>query len=298
MSKQNSDSIQRFVFEAHHIRGAIVHLDDTYLDATQVGDYEEPVKKLLGESLAALCLLSCRMKFEGVMSLQLKTEGPLSFLIVQAKDGFMLRGSAHCDADEVLDDFKLLTGGEGTLTINIDHKLNKEPYQGVVKLTGKTLSDTVTEYLDTSEQLTSAIYLFADEDTAAGLMLQKMPVDKQEDVDDQEKYWQHLLALTQTIDKQELLKLAKVDMLHRLYHQEDIKVFEPKSVSYRCFCTQNLMESALRTIPYQELLEMLEEQTKIKVKCEFCQKSFSFDKIDIARIYHDGSLPMSSETKH
>lgn len=286
------------MFEKHHIRGAIVHLDDAYFDATQAGDYDAPVKKLLGESLAALCLLSCRMKSEGVMSLQLKTEGPLSFLIVQAKDGVSLRGSVQCDADEVFDDFKLLTGGEGTLSINLDHKLSKEPYQGVVKLTGKNLADTVAEYLSASEQLASAIYLFAGEERAAGLMLQKMPVDNPEELEAQEKYWQHLITLTQTISKQEMLTLSKLDMLHRLYHQEEIKVFDPRALNYRCFCSQPLMEAALRTMPYQELLDMLEEEPKINVKCEFCQKSFGFDKIDITRIYRDGAMPMSSKTKH
>lgn len=298
MLKEENDTLQRFMFEQHDIRGVIVHLDDTYLDAIDVADYQAPVKKLLGEALSALCLLSCRMKFDGVVTLQIKTEGPLEFLIVQAKDELILRGSAGCNVDEVLDDFAILTGGEGTLAVNIDHKLSKEPYQGVINLTGNNLSDCVTEYLKSSEQLDSQVWLFAGEDRAAGLMLQKMPVDNEESASAQEKYWQHLLVLTNTITKKELLGLSKLDTLHRLYHEETVKCFDLQPISYRCFCTQHLMESALRVMPYQELLEMLEDEPKIKVKCEFCHKSFSFDRIDITRIYRDGALPMSSQSKH
>lgn len=268
------DASQRFLFERSDVRGEIVCLKDSYRESLGEHDYPPVVARLLGEFLAATVLLSTTIKYEGRLVLQARGDGPLGLIMAECTSGGDVRGivrsSQYPDTGSLRDML-----GNGTLAMTIEPRKG-EPYQGIVSLTGESLGDCLQQYFTQSEQLNTVFHFAVDDDQATALMLQQLPVQQEKDGEERQEQWQRLSILADTLRDEELLGLDNQALLHRLYHQEELQLFEPSHVRYRCSCSRERTANALLTIGREEMQSILAEQGKVDMTCEFCGTAYHF----------------------
>jgi molecular chaperone Hsp33 len=277
-----SDTINRFIFDNTDVRGEHVRLEKSYQDILRIHHYPPGVANLLGEFLAAASLLSATIKFEGSLILQVRGNGEVPLIMAEANSERELRAIAR-DANEAMSlDFKTLIGN-GQLAMTI-HPKNGKPYQGIVSLNGASLAACLEAYFEQSEQLSTRIWLCADANSAAGLMLQELP-SKTPDKD----RWQHVTAIADTIQNDELLALDADVLLYRLYHQDAVRLFDAKPLIARCQCSRERVEKALISIGQTELNDIIEEQGKVETNCEFCNRLYQFTPSDIAAMFNQNT---------
>ena len=274
------DSLHRFLFEQLTVRGEIVHLATAWRTVLERRAYPPAVRQVLGEATAAAALLSATVKFDGLLTLQIQAKGPLRLVVVQVTSQRTLRALARWDGEPALTPLRDLCG-DGTLTLTIDPGQGREPYQGMVSLYGDTLAEALEEYFGRSEQLPTRIHLAADERVAAGLLLQRLPGVVTADTD----AWNRLETLTATLKSAELLELDAPTLVRRLFHEEDVRLFEPDTFCYRCTCSRERTATMLHALSEDELRQILDEQGAIHVDCEFCGHRYAFDSIDIAGLF-------------
>jgi len=287
------DSLQRFIFKDAQIRGEIVRLNSAYAAIAERHPYPLPLQRFLGQALAASALLSATIKFSGRLTLQIQGDGPVSLLVVQSNEQFHVRGLAKWQGETVSQLFTKAFGS-GHLAITIT-PTEGERYQGIVSLDNENLAGALEAYFHQSEQLPTCLCLFADEKSAGGILLQAMPADTTED---RYQFWEHLLTLTHTLTEQELLNLPNQTILKRLFHEEDIVLLDSEPVAFRCDCSIEKMERALLVAGKQEVQDILKTHRTVTVTCEFCNHHFDFDKVDVARIFAEGTDSSSSSQQH
>ena len=290
----DNDTLQRFIFEHAPIRGELVHLDATWQAILERHDYPPMVRNFLGEMMAAAALLSATLKLEGRMVIQLQGNGPINLMMVEVADNHDLRGLAHWqDLPEHSTLSELV--GDGRLTITLEPKEAKDRYQSIVAITGDTLAEALQEYLQNSEQLDTHLWLTADNQRAAGMLLQRLP-GKQTEED--KETWNRALHLAATLTSEELLQLPKMQTIKRLFHEEDIRVFEPFPLCFRCSCSRDRVVNMLRTLGYDEVQSILEEKGKVFVACEFCNQKYEFDSVDVEQLFASEVTTGASKTRH
>jgi molecular chaperone Hsp33 len=183
--------------------------------------------------------------------------------------------------------------GQGHLAITIDPASGSR-YQGVVNLNEKNLASSIEDYFSQSEQLPTCLFLTASKVAAAGFLLQAIPGDAGKTQEKADDFWQQLVYLTRTLTAKELLTLSTKDILGRLYHEvlqeQDIQLFEREPVSFRCSCSQSRIENTLHLLPHHEVMELLAEQKALSIVCEFCNHAYSFDAVDVERIFSSGAV--------
>jgi molecular chaperone Hsp33 len=287
-----TDTLQRFIFENAPIRGQIVHLDATWRAVLDRRDYPAPVRDMLGEFMAAAALLTSTLKFEGRMIIQAQGHGPIKLLVVECSSERTLRGLAQWEG-EVTDGSLPKLLGDGRLVITIDPSKGKERYQGIVELTGRSVAEALENYFTRSEQLATRLWLAANSKQAAGFMLQQMPGGHVE-----EESWNHATHLAATLTREELLGLPVRDLLHRLYHEDDIRLFEGAPVSFRCSCSRDRVEGVLRMLGPVEVRSILSERGAVDVDCEFCGGHYRFDAVDTAQLFTATPAVSASLVRH
>lgn len=287
-----SDTLQRFLFEDLGIRGELVRLDATWQAVLERHDYPRPVRNRLGELMAAGQLLAATLKFDGTLTLQVQGDGPLSMMVVEVTAARTLRGLATW-RNEVPEAGLREAFGQGRLVITLDPGLGRERYQGIVALEGEHLAEAIEDYLYRSEQLPTRLWLAADGAAAAGLLVQDLPQQETGAED-----WNRVEHLASTITDRELLELSQREVIRRLFHEEDVRVFEPEPVSFRCSCSRDRVEGALRGLGRHELEEILAEQGEITVDCEFCNRRYSFDAVDAEALLSESVRPEGSSSRH
>ena len=292
MTVRDKDCLFRFVFEHTRVRGELVHLDATWQAVLERHQYPEAVRNLLGQMLAAAALLSATIKIDGSLHLQLQGDGPVSILLAQAGADRVLRGLAHWREGKVPDDFRSLVGN-ARITLTIDPGEGGEQYQGIVAVDDDSLPAALESYFRQSEQLATRLWLTVNGTRASGMLLQQLPGDC-EDAD----AWNREVQLAETITDEELLALPVRDLLYRLYHEEDVRLFEAEPVSFRCSCSKERIETVLRGLGYQEVQGILEEQGSVKVNCEFCNQQFTFDAVDVEKLFAAANQPDVPDTRH
>lgn len=288
------DTLQRFLFENLAVRGELVHLDATWLAVLERHQYPEPVQKVLGELMAAVSLLIATLKFKGQLIAQIQGNGPVSLMVVEGSSDKTLRAMASCK-DEKFDDESLLgLFGDARLVITLEPEQG-ERYQGIVSLSGENLAAALTDYLLRSEQLDTDLWLVADDKQSAGLLIQKLPetektisniidlesASESHDLDG----WNRIQQLSSTIKDEELLELSAEEIIHRLYHEEDVRLFEAELIAFRCRCSRERVENMLRSLGTNEVKSMIEDQSTIDVACEFCNHNYSFDAVDAEQLF-------------
>ncbi|MCW8943465.1 MAG: Hsp33 family molecular chaperone HslO [Sedimenticola sp.] len=285
----NQDQLKRFIFEAHDLRGELVQLDASWKAILERHPYPASVGQQLGQAIAAVALLAATIKFDGSLILQSQSDGPLNTLVAQATNELTLRGLARWSSELPEGDLTAIYGkGHMSLTVT-----NKGPnrFQGIVELAGKDLAQALENYFSNSEQLASRLWLMADENRAAGLLIQKLPSER-EGVED----WERITMLADTITQEEMLNLPAETLLHRLFHEEEIRLFDPTPVAFRCSCSQERISDSLRAMGREELFSIIEEQGAIEVDCDFCNKHYHFDSVDVEQLFID-SIPVEGSDK-
>lgn len=277
------DSSQRFIFEHADIRGEIVRLHKTYLDTVRGKQYPEAVAALLGEFLAASALLSTTIKFDGRLVIQARSGGEIAVIMGECTSDGELRGIARYSETPGSDQFTQLLR-DGNLVITIDTRKG-EPYQGIVALEGNSLAECLQAYFTQSEQLGSIFYFASDKDHVVGLMLQQLPSQLQKDLDERSRHWEHYSTLARTITDAELLELPNADILHRLYHQEELRVFAPRELKFACSCSRERTARALLALGKQEVDELIAERGGVEISCEFCATEYNFGPGELALLF-------------
>lgn len=291
----DKDVLQRFLFEEAPVRGGLIHLHESYQIILHQHGYPLVVRHLLGEALAAICLLSSIIKFKGRLTLQFRGKGKLKLLVAQCNQQFHIRALAQCDA-EITEEELWSSLKQGILAIMMDPDIpGGKRYQGIVAWQGHSLAESIEGYFSQSEQLPTRIWLAANESYAGGLLLQVMPKEKPELYKND---WDHLIMLTQTITPDELLHLDNASLLHRLYSQEDVRLFAQSPVKFQCDCSIVRGENAVLLLGREEAEQELNEKQNLIVTCEFCSREFIFDRVDVARIFKKGENPPSSTQVH
>lgn len=287
------DSLRRFLFEHAPIRGELVHLDRTWQSVIERHDYPEVLRGLMGELCAAAALLAATLKLRGSLILQIHGKGVVKLLVVECTGNLELRATAKWEGELQGDTLKQLVG-EGRFVITLDPKDGNQAYQGIVALEGVSVAEILQNYMTRSEQLDTRLWLAADGKQAAGMLLQKLPEQKSQDVD----AWERASHLATTLKREELLALSAEELIHRLYHEEDIRLFEAQRVAFSCSCSRDNVARMLKMLGKDEVGEILAERGDIEVFCEFCNERYLFDAIDAEAVFADAVLGAGSETRH
>ncbi len=280
-----SDSNTRFVFENADIRGNVVHLTASYRNILDIHQYPPPVAELLGEFLVAVTLLSSTIKFHGSLSLQVSQPGGAAVIMAQSSSRQELRAIVRgYETFAGTNFFSTFSGGQLAITIEPEQGPR---YQGLVDLAGDRLGNALESYFAQSEQLATRIWLTADSAHGAGMLLQQLPEQLSDDATQRAAMWEHACKLAETITPAELRDLAASDLLYRLYHQEEIRLYPATKVAFRCTCSRQRTAAALATLPRAELEDILQTEGCISMDCEFCNTSYKFDQGYIAELFGD-----------
>ncbi|MDD3609335.1 MAG: Hsp33 family molecular chaperone HslO [Halothiobacillaceae bacterium] len=274
------DTLIRFVVDPGHVRGEHIRLGTAWRTVLGRLAYPEAVRDLLGEAVAATNLLVATLKFEGRLTLQVRGAGPVSLLVVQARADRRFRAMARWQGEDVARGTLGELLGEGQLVITLE-PARGERYQGIVPLSGATLAEALEEYFTRSEQLPTRLWLAADGEHCAGLLLQKMPGEGEEAEED----WSRVGHLGATVRHEELLSLPGETLLYRLYHEERVRVLEESDVHFHCGCSRQRVGEMLLSLGREEAESVLEEQGSIEVDCEFCNAHYRFDAVDVAQLF-------------
>ncbi|GAC1037066.1 Hsp33 family molecular chaperone HslO [Pseudomonas sp. No.117] len=293
------DFTQRFLFDETDVRGELATLDRSYAEVLAKHPYPEPVAQLLGEMLAAAALLCGTLKFEGLLVLQARSSGPIPLLMVECSSEREVRGIARYDeaaiaASVALDELM----PDGILTLTIDPR-HGQRYQGIVPLEGANLAECLSGYFATSEQLPTRFWLNADGRRARGLLLQQLPPARIKDAQARQDSWEHVVTLADTLTAEELLGLDNPVILHRLFHEETVRLFDGQGVAFNCSCSRDRAANALVSMGQADVESLLDEQQgKIQVDCQFCNEQQVFDAADIAQIFAGGGTQTPGNTRH
>jgi len=264
----------------------------------------------LGEAVVASLLLAATIKFEGVLSLQLQGSGAVQLLLAQCTSGLGVRGLARYRED--LDPGAAATGGmqqligAGNLTVTLESDDGSQRYQGIVPITGARLADSLQIYFENSEQLPTRLWLYADEHGAAGMLLQRLPGERNAAgpgtavadpaaIDDA---WRRVQLIGATLTPEELRSLTDAEIVHRLFNEDDVRIFEPAPVYFRCRCSRDRVSGMLQGLGETETRSILAERGEVEVRCDFCNRAYVFDAVDVARLFNRGVASDASSSVH
>ena len=316
--------LHKFIFDGLPVRGMLVRLTDGWQEvlkrrqgqgANATGPFPEPVRALLGEMAAAGVLMQANIKFNGALVLQMHGDGPVKLAVAEVQSDLAFRVTATV-AGEVTPgaqvEAMLNVNGKGRCAITLDPKdklPGQTPYQGVVPLHGdqreplQRLSEVLEHYMLQSEQLDTKLILAANDQVAAGLLIQRLPVEgkgniggarNEDDIGVNEAY-NRIAHLAATLTPEELLSLDADTVLHRLFWEEPLLRFEPQTgpnaPRFACTCSRERVGHMLRSLGVQEVESILEEQGRVDIGCEFCGQHYLFDAVDAAELF----VPPSSQ---
>ncbi|WP_318385698.1 Hsp33 family molecular chaperone HslO [Enterobacter sp.] len=281
------DQLHRYLFENYAVRGELVTVSESLQQILENHSYPQPVKTILAELLVATSLLTATLKFAGDITVQLQGDGPMSLAVINGNNRQQMRGVARVQG-EIADDADLKTlVGNGFLVITITPE-EGERYQGVVGLEGDTLAACLEDYFMRSEQLPTRLFIRTGEVegqlAAGGMLLQVLPAQ-----DTQVNDFDHLATLTDTIKTEELLTLPANDVLWRLYHEEEVTLYDPQDVEFKCTCSRERCAGALKTLPDEEIDSIVAEEGEIDMHCDYCGNHYLFNAMDIAEIRNNAS---------
>ena len=289
MKTPSQDLRTRFIFDDMPVRGLHVRLENVWQHIVGRKHYPAAVRRALGELLAAGALLSSNLKIEGTLTVQVQGQGRLKMLVVEATSEQTCRATARWDEDAAIaNDAGLaeLLGSGGVFVITLQPE-NGETWQGMVPLEGGSIAAMLDNYMLRSEQLNSRFVLAADDNNAAGLLLQRLPGrDSEQDNAD----WQHLDTLAQTATAKELLELDGQNLLYRLFHETPPRVFPEENMEFACSCSRAKVSDMLLLLGAKEVGDVVAEEGSITVGCDFCNEKYTFDEEEVQNLFGDAAL--------
>ncbi len=281
------DFLQRVLFEDVNARAVLVRLDRVLDEIFAETTYPPAVQVLLAESLLVVAMLSSGIKFDGRISLQLQSTGPISLLLADCSEEGGLRGIAQVDEQAELPDspevlFATLVGA-ANLVLTLEPADGGQRWQGIVPLEGEGLHEAIEAYFQRSEQLLTRVKLAVGVGQASALMIQQMP-GQHDDPDG----WNRLEHLIATVRADELLEPDVKRLLDKLFHQETRRVFPARSLQFHCPCTRERVLGVLQGLGTDELQDMASQQETVEVRCQFCNRAYHFDEFDLNAIIQSG----------
>ena len=289
------DVLHRFQLERAGVRGAIVRLEQSWQDICAHSDYAEPVQRLLGQTVAASALFTSVIKFEGRLSIHLRDEGPLQLLFAECSHDGRVRGIARWEGASPQTPITL-GNADARLAITIENAVTDTRYQGLVPVEGDTMAAAFEGYFERSEQLPTRILLAARAGRCAGIMLQRMPGEGGIATTVDADAWNRVTHLLATLSDDELLELPIDILLLRLFHEESVRLQPAQTIGFECTCSRERVASMLRSLGEEEGEATLAEQGSIEVTCEFCNRQYSFDRVDVAAVFALSPLEQASTT--
>jgi len=279
------------------VRGEVVRLAEVWQQVIEHHDYPAPVLALLGQMTAAAALLAANIKFNGALSLQIEGDGPVRLLVVECQPDFRLRATAKLRADApVPADATLRTlvnaRGQGRCAITLDpqdRQPGQQPYQGIVSLTGDSIAHALESYMRQSEQLDTRLWLAADTRAASGVLLQKLPAEggraaQARDTD----AWDRTTTLAGTLTPPELLDNDPEQLVRKLFWQERLEHGAAFAPRFECRCSRGRIGRMLLSLGRGEVEDILREQDRVEVTCDFCNQVQSFDAVDVGQLFATG----------
>lgn len=287
-----------FIFTEHAVRGAVVQVTSGWEQWLDQRYYPATVATLLGQAMAAAPLLAASLKFEGKLSLQAEGDGAVSMLVVQANHELDVRGMVNLKSEvtEVGGAANPAIFGEGRLGMILEPANEGQRYEALVPLDGETLGECLAGYFSQSEQLDTRVLLAADESRLAGVLLQKMPAENAAEQD--EDSWPRLTTLLETLTDEELLALPAEEQLHRLFHEEEVALFDPRPVNLRCQCSHARTSALLLGMGETEVRSILEEQGQVEMECGFCGLQYHYLATDVEQLFSAESAEPDSTLRH
>ena len=242
-------------------------------------NYDALITETLGHAAAATALIAHSLKFDGAITTQIQGSTALRMLVVQCTSDLELRGMAATKSGVSAKNFVELTAN-AHCSITIDE--GDQPYQGIVTTDGESLSSSLEHYFERSVQIPSHVALVANENVAGGLLLQQVPGQTISDDD-----WNRLGFLAKTLATKDFDGTAGIELIGKLFAEDDVRVHESKDVRFRCRCTDQKVEDVLKMIGEKESRLVLKERGVIEVVCEYCGERRAFDNVDVSKIFSD-----------
>lgn len=287
----HSDSLFRFLLPDAGVRGVHVRLQDTWQEILSHARYPAAAAEMLGQATVASALFTGHTKIEGRLSIQLRSESALRTLFAECTAAGTLRGIARLEEGQTAPRSLAELGEGAMLAITIENPgLDpREPqrYQSLVALDAAELDEAFEDYFRQSEQLPTRLLLAANGDTAAGLLLQKLPGDQGD-----EDGWLRTSALFETLGKAELLSLPAEDVVHRLFHEEQPEVMGSKPLSFACSCSHERVAAMLESLGEEEARAAAEPTGSVEIRCEFCGREYHFPLTEVEILFQREGLPL------
>lgn len=304
-------TLTKFLFEGLPVRGMLVRLTDGWQEVLRrrqgIGEHPAEVRVLLGEMAAAGVLMQANIKFNGALVLQVYGDGPVKLAVAEVQPDLAFRATAkvvgEVPAGAQLEAL-LNLHGQGRCAITLDPKdrlPGQQPYQGVVPLHGdhreplQQVQQVLEHYMLQSEQLDTRLVLAANDEVAAGLLIQRMPVEgegnlgrRNEDDIGLSEHFNRIAMLAATLTREELLALPSERILHRLFWEETLRVFEPAAPRFACTCSRERVRGMLRGLGREESDSLIAERGEVEVGCEFCGLQYRFDAVDVGEMFTPG----------
>ncbi|GAC1389573.1 MAG: Hsp33 family molecular chaperone HslO [Variovorax sp.] len=319
--------LHKFLFDGLPVRGVIVRLTDAWTEILarrasnpHTGPYAPPVAELLGEMTTAATLMQANIKFNGALTLQIFGDGPVKVAVAEVQPNLGVRATASLLGDipsgaRLPELVNVTNKGRCAITLHPKERLpGQQPYQGVVPLHGDhrekldKLSDVLQHYMLQSEQLNTTLVLAADDQVAAGLLIQRLPVKGEanlegaaatsgapgraahnEDEIGLNEDYNRIAILASSLTRDELLTLDVETILRRLFWEEKLLRFEPQAGAdgprFACTCSRERVAGMIRGLGVEEAEGILAERGNIEVGCDFCGRQYHFDAVDAARIF-------------
>ena len=303
------DELHKFIFEGLPVRGMLVRLGPSWQEALRRretrGAYPAPVRALLGEMAAAATLMQANIKFDGALILQVFGDGPVKLAVAEVLPDLSFRATATV-LGEVAADAGLAAllnlHGQGRCAITLDPQDKRggaQPYQGVVGLRGdageplQSLAEVLEHYMLQSEQLDTRLLLAASDAGAAGLLIQRLPVEGEGNLERQQREdeiglseaFNRIAVLTATLTREELLGLDADTLLRRLYWEEDLRRFAPLLPHFACRCSRLRVRRMLLGLGADEVHGIVAERGEVEIGCEFCGLQYRFDAVDVGELF-------------
>lgn len=279
------NAIQRFLFKDLNIRGQVIQLNDAWQAMLKDRHYPDNIVQLLGELTAFSVIMATGMKHTGKITLQVQGTGPITLLVVEVTHELKIRGVAKtsetvpetASLDELL--------GDGQILVTLENTQTNHHFQSYVDRKGKDLTEVCANFLSQSEQLPSKLWLAANKQTLGGVLIQKMPETDHSDNDG----WDRVYNLATTIQDDELTQLDSETLLHRLFHEEVVELFNANEVKYECPQDKERVDTMLRSLGEEEVRRILEEQGEIVIHNEICNFHLRYDQEAVDKLFEQAS---------
>lgn len=315
-----TDTFKKYLLADNSARIQAVRLDESWQLGLAHQPYPACIRSLLGELSAAAVLLATNIKFQGSLVLQLQGDGPVTLIVVECTSDLTFRATVSLRDPELVPaegslQSLLNANGGGRFTVLLDpgRETNMAPYQGIVPMEGETVAQVLEAYMRNSEQLDTRLWLAADGERAAGLLLQRLPDVGGVITDDgnssagsvsgptaeqRAESWNRVVHLASTLGNTELLDLDTDTLMRRLFWQEKLHELQSSSVRWHCPCTRTRVADMLRMLGRDEIESLLKERETVQVSCNFCGKPYEFDAIDCAGLFVENLDDSGSRTLH